>query len=71
MGMAFAFGLGVVVGALLAFRAGGRYALARQASILAGEYMGAARGRIGEATGSVLLFLAVVVGGVLIMIFAN
>jgi hypothetical protein len=70
MGTAFAFGLGVVVGALLAFRAGGRYALARQASLIAGEYMGVARKLWGNAGGAVALFVLVVAGGIMIMMFS-
>lgn len=70
MGTAFAFGLGIVVGALLAFRAGGRYALARQASIIAAEHLGRARSLWGGTVGSVAVFAAVVAGGILIMMFS-
>lgn len=66
----FAFGLGVVIGAVACWKAGGHYALARQASAIAGEYVGAARRLWGRATGSVLIFLAVVAGGILIMMFS-
>lgn len=70
MGAAFAFGLGVVVGALLAFRAGGHFYLARQASVIAGEYVGVARRRWGSAAGAVALFLAVLAAGVLVMVLS-
>lgn len=70
MEAAFAFGLGVVVGALLTFRAGGRYALARQAHMVAAEYVGVARRAWGGAAGAVTLFFAVIIGGILIMFFS-
>jgi len=70
MGVAFAFGLGVLVGALLSFRAGGRYALAKEAHAIAMEHVGVARQRWARTGGSLAVFAAVVVGGLLIMFFS-
>jgi hypothetical protein len=71
MGAAFGLGLGIVIGVVAGFKAGGNYALARQASLIAGEYVGNARRLWGRAGGGVLLFIGVVVLGVVIMIFGS
>lgn len=70
MGTAFAFGLGMALGALLAFRAGRRYQDAHRASQVAAEYLGVARERWHGAASAVVVFAAVVAAGVVIMIFA-
>jgi len=71
MGAAFGFGLGMVLGAMLAFRAGIRYGLARHFSVIAGEHVGIARKAWAGTGGQVALFLLVVAGGILIMIVGS
>lgn len=71
MGTAFAFGLGVIVGALCAFNAGRKFQDARRASALAAEYFGVARTRWGGAAGSLVVFALVVGVGVTIMIVSR
>ena len=71
MGAAFAFGLGVVIGSLVTFRAGGDYALWKQARGIADEYVGAANRRRGTAMGSLGLLAVAVVLGAMIMIFSQ
>lgn len=64
----FAFGLGMLAGAILSWQAGGRFAIARHFSLIAGEHLGRARALWGGAAGSLLLLLAVAGAGLLIMI---
>ncbi len=66
-----AFRLGVVVGALLAFKAGGSHALWRQAHGIAMEHVSKARKLRSEASGGMLMLAVLVIGGMMIMIFGS
>jgi hypothetical protein len=64
MGSMAGFGLGATLGTLAAFAAGRRYERAHQASVLAAEYVGAARHLAGKAVGAVVLFVLVLLAGI-------
>lgn len=70
MGTMFAFGVGVVVGAVLSFKAGGDFRDLRRASIEAALHVGHARTRARLATSSVVTFALVVGFGIALMAFA-
>lgn len=68
MNAAIAFGLGVIVGALAAWRGGRRYESAAAASMVAAGYVSIARERWKRAVGSILVAAVVVVlGGAIIL----
>lgn len=71
MGVMFALGLGVVVGAVAGFPAGKHYTLFRLEKDLAVGHWGNARQHWGKAVGPVGLFLLVIVAGTLIMMFGS
>lgn len=65
MGVLAAFGLGVLMGVLGGFGGGRRYERAHHASLIASEYVGAARHMAGKAVGGVVLFAVVLLVGAL------
>jgi hypothetical protein len=71
MGIAFALGLGLVLGSVPGWIAGKRYVLFQQQRDLAMEHWGVARKHWAGAAGPVGLFLLVIVGGIVIMIFGS
>jgi hypothetical protein len=71
MAAAFAFGLGMVVGALLTFRAGVKTGMARHYSAIAGEHLGIARRAWSGASGQYAIYLLALVGGIVIMFISS
>lgn len=71
MAVGFALGLGIVLGVVAGFPSGKRYALFQQQRDLAMEHWGSARKHWGGAVGPLAMCGALLVAGVLFMMFGR